>query len=82
MADIKKLESELWEAADDLRANSKLTSQQYCMPVLGPHLPALRVGPLQARGRSDRRRPRPHDRSQAAQGAEGLYRQRRHVHSR
>lgn len=35
MADIKKLEDELWEAADDLRANSKLTSQQYCMPVLG-----------------------------------------------
>ncbi|MCH4184483.1 MAG: type I restriction-modification system subunit M [Eggerthellaceae bacterium] len=35
MADIKKLENELWEAADNLRANSKLTSQQYCMPVLG-----------------------------------------------
>ena len=35
MADIKKLEKELWEAADNLRANSKLTSQQYCMPVLG-----------------------------------------------
>lgn len=35
MADIRKLEGELWEAADDLRANSKLTSQQYCMPVLG-----------------------------------------------
>ena len=35
MADIKKLEKELWEAADELRANSKLTSQQYCMPVLG-----------------------------------------------
>ncbi|MGO4860490.1 type I restriction-modification system subunit M [Atopobiaceae bacterium Sow4_H2] len=35
MADIKKLEGELWETADDLRANSKLTSQQYCMPVLG-----------------------------------------------
>lgn len=35
MADITKLESELWEAADELRANSKLTSQQYCMPVLG-----------------------------------------------
>ena len=34
MADIKKLEKELWEAADNLRANSKLTSQQYCMPVL------------------------------------------------
>ena len=35
MADIKKLEGELWEAADNLRANSKLTSQQYAMPVLG-----------------------------------------------
>lgn len=35
MADIKKLETDLWEAADNLRANSKLTSQQYCMPVLG-----------------------------------------------
>lgn len=35
MADITKLENELWEAADNLRANSKLTSQQYCMPVLG-----------------------------------------------
>ncbi|MEG0016460.1 MAG: class I SAM-dependent DNA methyltransferase, partial [Gordonibacter sp.] len=35
MADIKKLETDLWEAADNLRANSKLTSQQYCLPVLG-----------------------------------------------
>lgn len=35
MADIQKLEKQLWEAADNLRANSKLTSQQYCMPVLG-----------------------------------------------
>ena len=35
MADITKLENDLWEAADELRANSKLTSQQYCMPVLG-----------------------------------------------
>ena len=35
MIDIRKLETELWEAADDLRANSKLTSNQYCMPVLG-----------------------------------------------
>jgi len=32
---IKKLESDLWESADLLRAGSKLTSQQYCMPVLG-----------------------------------------------
>ena len=29
------LESDLWQAADDLRANSKLTSSEYCMPVLG-----------------------------------------------
>lgn len=32
---IKKLESHLWESADLLRSGSKLTSQQYCMPVLG-----------------------------------------------
>ncbi len=32
---IRKLESDLWEAADLLRQGSKLTSQQYCMPVLG-----------------------------------------------
>ena len=31
---IKKLEADLWESADELRANSKLTSNQYCMPVL------------------------------------------------
>jgi type I restriction enzyme M protein len=33
--DIEKLESDLWEAADNLRANSKLTSNDYFMPVLG-----------------------------------------------
>lgn len=35
MVNIRKLEAELWESADMLRANSKLTSNQYCMPVLG-----------------------------------------------
>ena len=35
MESIRKLEAELWEAADLLRAGSKLTSNQYCMPVLG-----------------------------------------------
>ena len=35
MINIRKLETELWEAADLLRAGSKLTSNQYCMPVLG-----------------------------------------------
>jgi type I restriction enzyme M protein len=33
--DIEKLEANLWEAADNLRANSKLTSSDYFMPVLG-----------------------------------------------
>jgi type I restriction enzyme M protein len=33
--DIEKLEADLWEAADQLRANSKLTSSDYFMPVLG-----------------------------------------------
>lgn len=32
---IRKLEADLWESADLLRAGSKLTSNQYCMPVLG-----------------------------------------------
>ena len=32
---IEKLEGDLWEAADNLRANSKLTSSDYFMPVLG-----------------------------------------------
>ena len=32
---LKKLEADLWESADLLRAGSKLTFNQYCMPVLG-----------------------------------------------
>ncbi len=32
---LKRLEDDLWESADLLRAGSKLTSNQYCMPVLG-----------------------------------------------
>lgn len=32
---IQQLETELWEAADQLRANSKLTAAEYSMPVLG-----------------------------------------------
>ena len=31
---IRKLEADLWQSADLLRAGSKLTSSQYCMPVL------------------------------------------------
>lgn len=32
---IKQLETELWDAADDLRANSKLTAAEYKDPLLG-----------------------------------------------
>jgi GntR family transcriptional repressor for pyruvate dehydrogenase complex len=32
---LKKSEDELWEAADQLRANSKLTAGEYAMPGLG-----------------------------------------------
>jgi len=35
LGDINKLESDLWGTADNLRANSKLTAGEYCMPVLG-----------------------------------------------
>jgi type I restriction enzyme M protein len=32
---LRQLEAELWKAADQLRANSKLTASEYTMPVLG-----------------------------------------------
>ena len=32
---LAALEAKLWESADTLRSNSKLTSNQYCMPVMG-----------------------------------------------
>lgn len=32
---LKNLENKLWKAADDLRANSKLTASEYSFPVLG-----------------------------------------------
>ena len=35
MINIRKLDVAFWESADLLRAGSKLTSNQYCMPVLG-----------------------------------------------
>ena len=37
MINIRKLEAELWESADLFRAGSKLTSNQYCMPVRQTH---------------------------------------------
>ena len=35
LQNIEQIESSIWEAADQLRANSKLTSSEYAMPVLG-----------------------------------------------
>ena len=35
LQNIDQIESSLWEAADQLRANSKLNSSEYVMPVLG-----------------------------------------------
>jgi hypothetical protein len=32
---ISLIEKDLWEAADDLRANSKLTATEYAQPILG-----------------------------------------------
>ncbi|MBN9406542.1 MAG: SAM-dependent DNA methyltransferase [Burkholderiales bacterium] len=33
--ELQQLEADLWEAADQLRANSRLTASEYAMPVLG-----------------------------------------------
>ncbi|HOU55262.1 MAG TPA: hypothetical protein PLQ97_15175, partial [Myxococcota bacterium] len=33
--DIKKLEADLWDSADDLRANSRLRFSDYFMPAMG-----------------------------------------------
>ena len=35
LENLRQLESSLWEAADQLRANSKLNASEYYMPVLG-----------------------------------------------
>ena len=35
MENIGQVETRLWEAADQLRANSALTSTEYFMPVMG-----------------------------------------------
>ena len=35
LQNISAFEDSLWAAADNLRANSKLSSSEYCMPVLG-----------------------------------------------
>src|SRR5438046_3869479 len=69
--DIEKLEADLWEAADNLRANSKLTSSDYFMPVLGViflrhaanrfEAAGRQIQKDQASGRMPKRRVRPED---------------------
>ncbi len=53
VTDFAAVEDQLWEAADNLRANSKLTSSEYCMPVLGVIF--LRHATNRYRGRLARR---------------------------
>jgi type I restriction enzyme M protein len=69
--DLDKLETDLWEAADNLRANSKLTSSDYFMPVLGViflrhaanrfEAATRQIEQDQAAGRMPKRRVRPED---------------------
>lgn len=35
LQNVSKIEGSLWEAADQLRANSRLTGSEYCVPVPG-----------------------------------------------
>lgn len=35
LTNLNKIEASLWKATDQLRGNAKLTSGEYCMPVLG-----------------------------------------------
>lgn len=35
MTNNNEIEKKLWEAADQLRANSELSSQEYSTPILG-----------------------------------------------
>src|SRR5712692_1463781 len=68
---IEKLETDLWEAADNLRANSKLTSSDYFMPALGViflrHAPnrfeaaRRQIEEDQAAGRMPKRKVQPED---------------------
>lgn len=47
LENIETLQAHLWHVADNLRANSKLTANEYCMPVLGIIFSSSRHGWLQ-----------------------------------
>ena len=69
--ETQELEADLWESADELRANSKLTSNDYFMPVLGViflrhaanrfEMAAKQIEEDQATGRMPKRRVKPED---------------------
>lgn len=71
LGDIEKLEAALWEAADTLRGNSKPTSSEYCMPVLGViflrhaanrfEVASQKIADDQASGKMPKRKVRPED---------------------
>ncbi len=71
MQDVEKLEKDLWAAADQLRAYSKLTSSDYFMPVLGIiflrhaanrfEAAAKQIQDDQASGKMPKRKLRPED---------------------
>jgi type I restriction enzyme M protein len=71
MENLAQFEADLWEAADNLRANSKLTSSDYFMPVLGViflrhaanrfDAAANQIADDQAAGRMPKRRVQPAD---------------------
>ncbi len=71
MDNLPQFESDLWEAADNLRANSKLTSSDYFMPVLGViflrhaanrfDAAAKQIADDQAAGRMPKRKVQPAD---------------------
>ena len=65
MDNLSKFESDLWEAADNLRANSKLTSSDYFMPVLGiiflRHAANRQIAEDQASGKMPKRKVLPAD---------------------
>ncbi len=62
--DLAKVRATLWAAADELRANSKLTPVQYRDPVLGLIFLAYaehRFEAVRHRGRGEGDRPQPGD---------------------
>src|SRR5262249_9014774 len=71
---LDKFEGDLGEAADNLRANSKLTSSDYFMPVLGVIFLASCGEPFRGGAPTDRGRPGQRQDAEAQGSARGLRR--------